>query len=133
MWCRNRVHRKKLIRRFLTQNPALQIAEMPGTAANRGIYVRFFKEQQFNPRHHYNINLHEKLYISPRGDIRVCKPRIVHHGGCKLYGLFANDIPDAKKYTNRCMRNKIIQADERAPSAPAYYKKEYSRMIDNTI
>lgn len=132
-WYRKRLYRKKLIRRFLSANPALNISEMPGASMKRASVSCDFKGGPFNPRHDYSINLHEKLYIATGGEIRASKKRIVHHGGWKLFGISANTIPDAKKYTNSRIRSKAIRMDDIIPSYPSYYRKKYSRLIDNTI
>lgn len=132
-WYRKRMYRKKLIRRFLSCNPALNIAETPGTRARNAVVLCDFRDEPFNPRHDYSINLYEKLYISLAGDIRVCKKRIVHHGDCRLFGIFPSEIPDAKHYTNRRIRSKTTKMDDSIPSSPAYYKKKYSRLIDDSI
>lgn len=132
-WWRKRLYRKKLLRRFLRLNPALKPSEMCGTHPHRAVYICSFKDAQYNPRHIYNINLYEKLYISPSGDIRLCKKRIVHHGGYDCYLIGVNDVPDAKNFTNRRIRSKMIREDDYASRSHALYKKQYSRMINNTI
>ncbi len=131
-WQRKREYKKKLIRRFLSLNPALDITAMSGTHEGRGAYYCYF-EEPFDPRTLYNLNLYEKLYLSPAGDVRVCKRRIIHHGGCKAYRLRQSDLPFAKQYTDRRLRSKVIPDDARAPSDRAYYKKQNSWLIDNSI
>lgn len=76
-WQRKRMYNKQLIRRFLGLNPAMKIAELPGCYETNAIYVRDYKSQPYNPRKLYNINMYEKLRISPAGDIRVCKKKVV--------------------------------------------------------
>lgn len=133
-WWRKRLYRKKLLRRFLNLNPALKPSEMCGTHPHRAVYFcSFVDEPYYNPRHYYNINLFEKLYLSTSGDIRVCKKRIVHHGGHSCFLIGTNDVPDAKKFTNRRIRSKVIREDDYVPSGPALYKKQHSVLIDNTI
>ena len=132
-WYRKRMYRKKLVRRFLSCNPDLVISDIPGTRMRNAVVICDFKDEPFNPRHDYRINLYEKLYISPAGDIRLCKKRLVHHGSYNLFGIFSNDIPDAKKYTNRRIRSKAIRMEDSIPSSPAYYKKQYSRLINQSI
>ena len=132
-WYRKRMYRKKLVRRFLSCNPDLIISDIPGTRMRNAVVVCDFKDEPFNPRHDYCINVYQKLYISSAGDIRPCKKRLIHHGGCKLFGIFSNDIPDAKKYTNRCIRSKAIRMEDSIPSSPSYYKKKYSRLINQSI
>lgn len=131
-WQRKREYKKKLFRRFLSLNPSLNIADVLGSRQGRGPhYVRF--EEPFDPRSKYTLNLYERLYLSPAGDIRVCKRRIIHHGGCKAYRLRQSDLPFAKQYTSRRIRSKVIPDDARAPSGRAYYRKQNSMLIDNSI
>lgn len=132
-WWRKRMYRKKLIRRFLGQSPSLKIADMPGSRERCGVYVSFFRDNQYDPRKRYNINLHEMLRISPAGDIRVCKKKVVHSPRHRVYGISSSDIPFAKEFTNRRIRSKAIRDDDYIPSGPSYYKKEHSRMICNQI
>ena len=131
-WWRKRMYRKKLIRRFLNHSPGMKLEEMPTTRARNGGYVYYFKDKPYDPRSIYSINRYEKLYLSPNGDVRICKKRIVRSDP-KGYHITSNDIPVAKKYTNRAIRSKAIRLDDYAPSSPAHYKKLYSGMINARV
>ena len=124
-WWRKRIYRKKLIRRFLNHSPGMNLEEAPITRAGRGGYSYDFKNTPFDPHSIYGINRYEKLYHSFRGDIRTCKRRIIG-ASTKGYHIITNDIPAAKKYTNRSIRSKVIRMDDYIPSCPAHYKKVHS-------
>ena len=105
---------------------------MPTTRASNGGYVHCFQDEPYDPRCVYSINLHEKLYLSPNGDVRVCKKRIIRPNP-KEYHITSKDIPVAKKFTNRAIRSKVIRSDDCAPRNPAHYKKQYSGMINAQV
>ena len=64
-WCRKRLFKKRIIRKFLSIDPTSIIDRESGNRASRGIYFGCGKITVS-----YWINVYTRTYVSPKGDVR---------------------------------------------------------------
>ena len=109
-WIRKRNHKKKMVRRFLSMNPAYDFSDAHGIRATPAIWLNsFFMDdiRCYDPMLTYVINPYNHIYLSPRGDLRI------YHGAVSFdHGWFAmaRKNPCTKRKTNKALRR--IASDE---------------------
>ena len=72
-WARKRAYKKKLVRQFLSINPAMDFSKFGGTGRGSAIYCWFagYENGEFyDPRMEYCFNPYYSVYLSRRGDLR---------------------------------------------------------------
>ncbi len=123
-----RLNKKKLVRRFLSMNPAMDFSINKGTdCINADVLTNpEYKEDGFyDPWKNYNFNTYCNIFISRRGDLRV------YHGTAKRYrsGIYIIETRDreSQKVTNRRIRHLLIDVDDSvSANSYAYFKKAMS-------
>lgn len=130
-WCRNRAHKKAMVRRFLSRNPSMNLSDKGGTQASPGIYVVTYYDEEPGSHHKpnlsYNLNPCEYLFLSFRGDIRKYHGRIVYSRRGSY--CLMNKEYEIPTLTNRRIRRLPIKEDDRT-LCPSYYKKLLSPQKD---
>ena len=128
-WSRKRSHKKKMVRRFLSMNPAMDYSEFGGTSRGNGIYVSdsgASDGKYRNARTQYCMNPYTKVYLSPRGDLRV------YHGNVSyIRGSFTLVKKDKmqQKLTNKRIRMERIT--EESGGSYSYKKKLFGPEDDD--
>ncbi|WP_034451164.1 hypothetical protein [Butyrivibrio sp. AE2032] len=112
---RNRKHKKKLIRRFLSQKPTMDLTELYGCRPESGWYVALDIHDD------YSINPITHVYLSQRGDVRVLHGAIPMHCNRVFQLSSRKEIKALAKVTNRKIRHTKINED--TPLQYSYYKK----------
>lgn len=128
-WVRNRNYKKKLIRRFLSINPDMDFSKLPGTHCEPAIYLyfpRFENNSYHDPKMNYNFNPYNRIFLSPRGDLRKYHGEVSPCRGCFALG---RKEKDASKITNRRIR--YLDAFDELPANHSYCKKLYGPMKDD--
>ena len=131
-WIENRNHKKKMIRRFLSMNPAMDFSNNKGTDCINAIVLntpKYTEDGFYDPRISYNFNTYCNIFLSRRGDLRV------YHGASAInrsgiYTLGKKDKESYQKVTNRRIRHLKVDIDADAPNNYAYFKKAFNPMID---
>lgn len=127
-WVSKRNHKKKLIRRFLSVNPDMDYSKLCGTSCSPAIYlcIPSYNDGDFyDPKMTYNFNPYEKIFLSPRGDLRK------YHGAVyPIRGSYAlgHKDKDASKITNRRVRK--LAHDDEMVYRHSYCKKAYGPLVD---
>lgn len=120
-WIRKRNHKKKIIRRFLSMNPAYDFSGLIGIRPEPAIWLNSFcvgETEDYDPMLTYNINPYYHIYLSPRGDLRI------YHGDISFeHGSYAMGHRNrgAKKKTNKILRR--IASDEEMIHSASVYRK----------
>lgn len=128
-WVRNRNHKKKLIRRFLSINPDMDYSKLSGTRCEPAIYLCFpeFNDGKFfDPKMEYNFNPYSRVFLSPRGDIRK------YHGEvspCRGSFALGRKEKEVSRITNRRIRH--LNASDELPTSHSYCKKLYGPLKDD--
>lgn len=128
-WSRKRMHKKKMVRRFLTMNPAMDFSNMAGQNCRQAIYIhspRVFDGEYQDHRTEYALNPYTKVFLSPRGDLRVYHGNISYIRGS--YTL-ANKDKTLQRVTNRRIRKAALE-DVTATNF-SYCKKCYGPWVDD--
>lgn len=130
-WVKNYRYKKKIRRKFLSVNPAMNIDELAGMKCSEAIYVNWptFENGKFHDaRLEYCINPYEKIFLSKRGDLRVYHGNIFYHRS----GSFTLVNKDAyvAKLTNKRIRNDAI-SEEESLKHYSFYKKCYGPRVDD--
>lgn len=128
-WNRKRQHKKKMVRRFLTMNPAMDFSNMAGQNCREAIYINYphvFDGAYQDHRMEYALNPYTKVFLSPRGDLRVYHGNISYIRGS--YTL-ANKDKSLQRVTNRRIR-KAAMEDITATNF-SYCKKRYGPWVDD--
>lgn len=127
-WVKNRKHKKKMVRRFLTINPDMDYSKLYGMRCSPAIYLCFPSYNDgnyYDPKMTYSFNPYTRVFLSLRGDLRK------YHGAAfpirGSYALGAKDR-DAAKITNRRIRRHAL--DEETVGSYSYCKKLYGPLID---
>lgn len=130
-WTRKRSYRKKLVRRFLAQNPAMDLSQLRGTKCNSGIYIDcpfVWDESDLGcDMMSYSFNPFTKTFCSERGDIRKYHGRISIATSSCFFAMGQNNLP--AKLTNKRIRQMPLND---CAARFSYYKKAYGSWIDNT-
>lgn len=127
-WVRKRNYKKKMIRRFLSINPDMDYSKFCGTSCSPAIYLcipSFNDGDYYDPKMTYNFNPYEKIFLSPRGDLRKYHGAVYPVRGS--YALGHKDKDNAK-ITNRRIRHQEI--DEEMINNHSYNKKVYGPLVD---
>lgn len=109
-WVRKRYYKKKIIRRFLSMNPAMDFSKKNGVIHEiHGIYLNFAcydeRNGEFNDPHvNYCINPYTRVYLSNRGNLRI-----MHGDLFRIRTSFA--IGNTKKDAIKCMNRRLRRAD----------------------
>lgn len=128
-WNRKRQYKKKLVRRFLSMNPAMDYSNMAGQNCAEAIYINYphvFNGEYHDHRLEYTLNPYTKIFLSPRGDLRVYHGNISYiHGSYTL----ANKDKNVQRITNK----RIRKADMEDISTVdfSYCKKRYGPWVDD--
>lgn len=125
-WIEKRNYKKKLVRRFLSLNPAMDYSEIEGTFCKQGIYIntaQYNDDGYYDPGCQYNFNVYNRIYLTPHGFLRkyhgvISYERIGYALGCK-------DKSFSKK-VNRKIRYRSI--DDEKSCAESIYKKYHGIM-----
>ena len=103
-WIRKRNHKKKMVRRFLSMNPAYDYSKMQGIRPEPSVWLNSFcmdAKGYYDPMLTYGINPYYHIYLSPRGDLRIYHGVISFDHG---WMAMANKNPCTKKKTNKTLR-----------------------------
>lgn len=102
-WMEKRSYKKRLVRRFLSINLAMDYSRFYGTRCRPGIYIAWLPWDDDSDYYQtdYEINPYSKIFLSRRGDLR--KYRGVIKGGINGYALAGKDKL-ASRITNRRIR-----------------------------
>ncbi len=109
-WIRKRAHKKKMVRKFLSMNPAYDYSNSTGMSTEPAIWLNSFLVDNntcYDPMLTYCINPYYHVYLSTRGNLRI------YHGSIAFeHGRFAmgHKNRNAKKKTNKILRR--INSDE---------------------
>lgn len=128
-WIRKHKYKKKMVRRFLSINPDMEISKLNGMRCDPGIYLNtpYYEDgYYYDPRITYSFNPYTRIFLSRRGDLRK------YHGAVSyIQGSFAlgSKEKDAVKLTNRRIRHHAL--DEEAINRYSSCKKLYAPMTDN--
>ncbi len=120
-WVRKRAHKKKMVRRFLSMNPAYDYSRSSGMRPEPAIWLNSFfvhNNTYYDPMLTYCINPYYHIYLSPRGNLRI------YHGAIDFdHGRFAmgHKNLNAKKKTNNILRR--IKSDEEMIHSASVYRK----------
>ena len=124
-WCRKRAYKKKLVRRFLSVNPALDITKLAGAKPTPGVYIAYpYVDESgkfYDWKHEYSFNPYEKIYLSARGDFRK------YHG--IVYDCWNGNYSLARKgkrkvkQANRRIRYRCVD-EEGYSEKYSFYKKK---------
>lgn len=128
-WSRKRKHKKKMVRRFLSMNPAMDYSNMFGQNCRQAIYIhypRVFDGEYQDHRMEYALNPYTKVFLSPRGDLRVYHGNISYIRGS--YTL-ANKDKSLQRVTNRRIRKASME--DIATTSFSYCKKCYGPWVDD--
>ena len=128
-WNRKRHYKKKMVRRFLTMNPAMDFSNMAGQNCRQAIYIHYpnvFDGEYQDPRMEYALNPYTKVFLSPRGDLRVYHGNISYIRGS--YTL-ANKDKSLQRVTNRRIRKASME--DIATTNFSYCKKCYGPWVDD--
>ena len=117
---RNRKHKKKLIRRFLSRKPTMDLTKLYGCRADSGWYVAMDINDD------YDINPITHVYLSRRGDVRVLHGAIPMHRKRVFQLSTRKEIKDIAKTTNRKIRHAKINED--TPLQYSFYKKQVEKL-----
>lgn len=129
-WERKRRYKKRMVRRFLSMNPAMDYSRIKGHGCPDGIYLDFrdpADEDYKSPRKSYWINPYTRIYISPRGDLRKYNGDMLYDrsGDFALCSGYKNT---AKKMTNRRIRR--VPVDAELPTSESCRRKAYGPRKD---
>lgn len=126
-WIEKRDYKKKMIRRFLSINPAMDFSQHGGTWCSPGIYISIGHHDElgfYDPKIYYDFNIYTRIFLSRRGDLRKYHGMIAPIGTC--YALGRKDKTIAK-IANRKIRYQPI--DEDTPLNDSVYKKMYGILV----
>lgn len=118
-WVKKRHYKKKLIRRFLTIDPAQDFSKVIGTRCEAAVFWEIKKWEDKNSSRVSPFNPYTKTFKSPRGDIRV------YHG--KIEDINKNHFNTNRK--NRCVKHlkhkriRSFKVDEDGGLSYGYVKK----------
>lgn len=123
-----RLHKKMLIRRFLSMNPAMDFSKIKGTDCINAIVHTTPEHTEtdfYDPRKNYNFNTYYNIFLSRRGDLRI------YHGTSKRYrsGIYIIETRDreSQKVINRRIRHLAIDDDDSvSTNRYSYFKKALS-------
>ena len=115
-WIKNRKYRKRLVRRFLSGNPGLDISQVDGDTARCNDY--YLGE---NKHLVCGINPYTKVYKSCKGDLRVLHGKVIMRGPFVFQLNPRGQIRYIARQTNRRIRHMPIKED--MPNRYSYYKK----------
>ena len=128
-WVRNRNNKKKLIRRFLSINPSMDYSKLSGIRCKSAIYMCFpeyYEGKFYDPKMEYNFNPYNKVFLSPRGDIRKYHGEVSPWRGSFALGRKEKGV---SQITNRRIRQ-LNDFDE-LPSNYSDCKKLYGPPVDD--
>lgn len=128
-WTRERAHKKKMVRQFLSMNPAMDYSHLYGMRCAEGIYIHWphiSDGEYFDSKTTYCINPYTKIFLSSRGDLRRYRGNIsyLRTGSFTL----ANKDKNVPRLTNKRIRK--IPIDDGIASF-SYYKKAFGPRIDD--
>lgn len=129
-WIRNRSYKKKIVRRFLSMNPAMDYSTMKGIChIHNGIYLNYAcynhdDSSFYDPHVNYCLNPYSRIYLTHRGNLRM-----MHGDLFRIRTSFA--LGYTKKVAIKCM-NRRLRKTEFTEGIPSYSfcKKYYCPMID---
>ena len=128
-WVRKRNYRKKLVRRFLSMNPAYHFTEFRGIRPEPAVWLNRYtlhNGKDYDPMLEYDINPYFCIYVSPRGDLRKYRGVVSFDHG--QYAL-CNKNRMMSRITNRRLRR--IPADQDLPSSFSACRKAYGPPVEN--
>ena len=121
-WVKKRHYKKKLVRKFLSVNPAMDYTKNTGTYCRNAIYVDipFYEGEYLYWKMAYNFNPYTKVFLSVHGDLRKYYGPVLSVRG--TYGLGFRGM-DFSQITNRRIRHCPVDRD--VPTSYACCKKVF--------